>query len=333
MDESLAGNLAGQLDALGLRFGEPVDLTGLPEQATVSVTLVHEQGRAPYRVGFAASLTGSSLEWARPHHAEHERILLLGPRVTERSAEIFRARGINYLDQAGNAYITFAGVHIDVRGRRSPQAAQVGPGVPRLTRGGVNLFSVKRSQVIFAILNWSALLDAPIREIARNAGVSIGQAQETLELLTQYGFLDERRRVLPHRREQLIDQWTAAYPTGLGADAKTRRFSGEFENLDPADAPVYVSGEAAVPDLLRPETAVLYTDTFPIELIRAHRWRRNDERPNIVLRRQFWPTPQEQEAPGAYAAPWLLVYADLLASNDSRQRDAAQQLREIETQR
>lgn len=60
---------------------------------------------------------------------------------------------------------------------------------------------------------------------------------------------------------------------------------------------------------------------------RARRSRRNEEHPNIFLRRQFWCAPHEPEKPGVHEAPWLLVYADLLASNDSRQCEAAQQIR------
>lgn len=328
MDEALAKSLADRFDELGLRFAEPVDLTELPGEDTVPVTLLHEHGRSGYHLGFAASLTVSSLEWTRSHYARSERLLLLGPRVTERSAEMFRSLGINYVDQAGNAYVSFAGVHIDVRGRRAPRQAAGGVGGPRLTRGGVNLFSVKRSQVIFAILSWPGLLEAPVREVARTSGVSLGQAQETLELLTQYGFLDEDRQLLPRRAEQLIDQWAAAYPTGLGSQGKTGRFSGNFASLDPEAMVVYVSGEAAVPRLLRPETIVLYTEEFPTDLVRAHRWRRDEESPNIFTRRRFWQPPQGPAKPGVQVAPWLLIYADLLASGDSRQREAAALLRD-----
>ncbi|MGI8392756.1 type IV toxin-antitoxin system AbiEi family antitoxin [Leucobacter sp. W1038] len=326
MDEQLARELAERFDEFGLRFLEPIDLTEISPRETVPVTLSHEQGRAAYRVGYADTLIVSSLDWAKPHFLGNERLLLLGPRVTERSAEMFRQLGINYLDAAGNAFITFDGVRIDVRGRR-PQAPVLA-GLPRLTRGGVNLFSAKRSQVIFAILSWPELLESPIREIARTAGVSLGQAQETLELLTQYGFLDDRRQLVRSQRDRLIDQWATAFPTSLGVEAKTGRFSGQWQGFEPGGTMVFVSGEAAVPGLLRPETVVLYTDEFPTELIRANRWRRNEAQPNIFLRRQFWQSPDAPTGPGVHEAPWLLVYADLLASNDSRQRDAAEQFRE-----
>lgn len=326
MDDQLARTFAERFDEFGLRFLDAIDLTEIPHSDTVLMMLSHEQGRATYRVGYAETLTLSAADWVKAHFVGDERLLLLGPRVTERSAEMFRQLRINYLDAAGNAFISFDGVHIDVRGRRAQEPT--GIGVPRLTRGGVNLFSAKRSQVIFAVLSWPELLERPVREIADAAGVSLGQAQETLELLTQYRFLDDRRRFQKSRREQLIDQWASAFPMGLGADSKTGRFSGDWGNFDPGQAAVYVSGEAGVPTLLRPETAVLYTEDFPTELIRTHRWRRNEARPNLFFRHQFWRPLTASARPGVYQAPWLLVYADLLAANDSRQREAAEQLRE-----
>lgn len=325
MDEQLAKDLVGHLDEFGLRFVEPVDLVGLHADTTVAATLGHGGGRERYRLGYSNTLTLSSLGWVPWPSGVKERLLLVGPRVTERSATMFRRSGINYLDQAGNAYITFDGVRVDVRGRRAPSRQKL-PG-SRPTRGGVNLFSAKRSQVIFALLSWPPLLDGPVRELARTAGVSLGQAHDTLELLTQYGFLHENRRLAAAQRERLIDQWTAAYPTGLGSVARTDHFSGDWSDLNVADRAIYVSGEAAVPALLRPETVVLYTDGLPVELIRARRWRRDDARPNIFIRRLFWRSPQPPADSGIHDAPWPLVYADLLASKDSRQREAAERLR------
>ncbi|PPF75504.1 hypothetical protein [Pseudoclavibacter sp. Z016] len=177
MDDQLAQRIADRFDELGLRFAEPVDLTEIPHLDTIPVTLTHEHGEASYLVGYADALTFSASDWVKPHYAGNEHLLLLGPRVTERSTKMFRQLHINYLDAAGNAFIAFGGVHIDVRGRRAQVPA--GAGSPHLTRGGVNLFSVKRSQAIFAVLSWPELLGRPIREISRAAGVSLGQAQDT----------------------------------------------------------------------------------------------------------------------------------------------------------
>lgn len=320
--ERLAQGLAGRLEELGLRFAENVDLARLNEHEPVVVTVVHAQGEAPRQLVYAPAMTDVSLRAARMRQFLSRKLLLIGPRVTERSAEMFRAQGIDYLDQSGNAFIAFNGVHIDVRGRKpnpTTSTALAGP------RG--SLFSMKRSQVIFALLSWDDLLRKRVRDIADAAGVSLGQVQATMGLLEQGGFLDGRRWASPGERDRLIDQWTAAYPLGLGAAAMAQPFSGDFTDLHATSMPVYVSGEAAVPEMLRnPESIVLYSAETPRELIRRGRWRRDEDSPNIFLRHQFW-NPPEPEVPGSHRAPWLLVYGDLMASNDSRLRETAQEVR------
>lgn len=85
---------------------------------------------------------------------------------------------MQYLDAAGNAWIQFGDVLIDVRGRPRPVDA------PR-TPGSGNLFSVGRDQVVMALLAWPHRWEAPQRDVAAAAGVSLGQAHNTLTLLAQ----------------------------------------------------------------------------------------------------------------------------------------------------
>ncbi|MFT4188684.1 MAG: type IV toxin-antitoxin system AbiEi family antitoxin [Aeromicrobium sp.] len=326
MDERSARDLTDRWAELGLRLVPSVRLVDVPEGRPVEAVLEHTQGRQSFQVVHMSSLTESSLRASRLVGAADGRLLVLGPRVTERSARAFRLLGVNYLDAAGNAWVTFGGVHIDVRGRQRVAAGSTSERATRPGGGAVNLFSAKRAQVVFAILAWERLLSRPLRELAHAAGVSLGQAQQTRELLIRYGFLDERKQFLPGQRDRLLDQWANAYPTGLGAIETASPFSGEISGLDAGEHVVYVSGESAAPHLRHPETLTLYSDGLPVDLIRRRRWRRDTENPNILVRQTFWRAP-DGEFPGLQAAPWPLVYADLLASGEARQRDAAEQVR------
>src|SRR4051812_39642843 len=68
--------------------------------------------------------------------------------VAPKTVDAFRRAGIQYLDRAGNAWIEFSDVLIDVRGRPRP----IMEGRPRPVAG--NLFSSGRAQVVFALLAW-----------------------------------------------------------------------------------------------------------------------------------------------------------------------------------
>ncbi len=165
------------------------------------------------------------------------------------------------------------------------------------------------------------------------AGVSVGQVHSTFRLLTAAGYLPESRRRLEHRTE-LIDHWVAAYRTGLGPTLDVRSFHDEARRpeLREHDDDVYVSGESSVPQLIRATTLTVYVDDFDLSLALKNRWRSNGE-PNVFVRHKFWTVPDEEptESPGTQglrSAPWLLVYADLLASGDERQREIALELKD-----
>lgn len=251
-------------------------------------------------------------------------LLLLGPEAHERSAEAFRKTGVFFVDRAGNAFIDSPGIYVDVRGRRAEHRGEPMPAKPH----DVNLFTRRRAQVVFAVLQWPKLLELPIRHVATTAGVSVGQAQSTLTALSDAGFLlgSDVRRLYDEGR--LLDEFVATFPRSIGAARHQREFSGAPLQL-PLDqgTPVDVkrSGEAAVPELIRGETATYYIAGFTAKFAAVNRWR-GGTRPNIVVRELFWSDPIF-DMQVTDRAPSVLVYADLLASGDSREAEAAREFR------
>jgi hypothetical protein len=233
--------------------------------------------------------------------------------VSPRTAEALRRVGLQYLDDAGNAWVMFGDVLVDVRGRSRADREPA-----RRTVVG-NLFSAQRAQVVCALLAWPRLWDATRRDVARAAGVSLGQAHNTMTLLAEAGYESAQSRP---GQVPLLDLWAAAFPTGLAAKLTLAVFHGDLDRIVDLGA-MFVSGEKAVEDLLRPATLTFYVDELDPRLPIVNRWR-TDGWPNIVIRRKFWHLPADDASPEVLAvAPWPLVYADLLASDDPRVRSAA----------
>jgi hypothetical protein len=242
-----------------------------------------------------------------------------------RTADALRRAHVQHLDTAGNAWIEFGDVLIDVRGRRpSEPVPSRGPG------GSANLFSAARAQVIFALLAWPPLWEASRRDLARTAGVSVGQAHSALRLIQDAGY---GPRPTTAQQTDLLSLWSASYPTGLAKRLALATYRGDLKPLKAAtgQGPYYVSGESVIDEVLRPASLTLYVPALDPQLAIAHRWR-SDGAPNIIVRRQFWTTPDDSENPkqgrGLRTAPWPLVYADLLSSDDPRVRSAAPEWRE-----
>ncbi|WP_182263143.1 type IV toxin-antitoxin system AbiEi family antitoxin [Rhodococcus sp. UFZ-B548] len=309
------------------------------------VTLVGHGNHARYALNMKTSMTLTAvLPISQAAWMPHP-LLVVGPKINGRSAAAFRAADIQYIDTIGNAFIKFGSVYVEVQGRTTPTLnlssewdfptgdhrdyQEVSP--RRVTR---NLFSPRRSQVVLALLAWPNLAEAKVRDIAQVAGVSVGQAHESLALLEDAGFLKGERL---HRFSELLDYWTNEYPRGLGRKMTIATFASDspdnFRPLYP-DQAVYFSGESARGvDIVRPTTLTIYVETFDKKIALVNRWRADSSGgANIVVMKKFWTDPTYLTRPdyrgedvlaGPDNAPWPLVYADLMASGDPRLAEVA----------
>ncbi|GAA2057112.1 type IV toxin-antitoxin system AbiEi family antitoxin [Leifsonia soli] len=318
MEREVAEEFRSRLDEYGITL-DSASLETLEAESARAGYLVHRVAQGPITLFSIPRVTPGTV--ARVAGYRHP--LVLAHRIGTAAMESLRQAGISFIDRAGNAHIEMDGLLIDVRGRRQQSPSPVGGGVK-----GANLFSVKRSQVVMALLAWPWLAKAPIRALAEAAGVSVGQAYETTAVLADYGYLDlESRRIL--RGRLLLDSWAAAYPTALGAPSRFAGFHGDLRRpLEPVDL-VYVSGESAATDRLRGiQSLTAYATGDRTRLALANRWVATGDR-NVHVGRVFWRNP-EGEPPSlrVLPAPAPLIYADLLASGDPRQREVALEIRE-----
>ncbi|WP_326568636.1 type IV toxin-antitoxin system AbiEi family antitoxin [Amycolatopsis rhabdoformis] len=254
--------------------------------------------------------------------------LLFTVHVGETVAEVLRARGIDYVDTAGNAHLAWDDVLIDVRGRRKP-AKPAG----RTSSRGAGAFGRAGLQVLFALLSWPAAIDFPYRRLAETSGVSLGTVKTVIDQLTSAGYLYEARgeRRLANGAE-LLDRWSEAYSITLDSSLALGEFvapdlswwrKAEDELLSLG---VQLGGEAAASLLdphLRPASLTLYADRLPVQLIGRHRLARAENDANVHVRTRFWQAP----VPESWIVPAPLIYADLLASGDPRQREHGDRIR------
>jgi hypothetical protein len=293
--------------------------------ADAVVTLSRGDASRVYAVEVKPSMTLTAL--ARDRYAGPDPVLVIGDRITRRSADAFREADVQFIDAAGNAFITFDGVFIDVRGRADTAADdRVSPSRETVPQPS-NLFSRSRAQVIMALLAWPELIGGQRREIAAAAGTSLGQTHDVLTRLAASGFLSGSSSK-PARFGELLDLWTAAYPTGLGPRLRIAQLSGDPGRPLTVEQPAYLSGESAEGvDIARPATLTVYVNSWDPRLAIANRWSTNPDRvSNVFVRRKFWisPRPSEEDpAAGPRNAPWPLVHADLMAAGDPRLTEVA----------
>lgn len=255
--------------------------------------------------------------------------LYVGEAITDKSATAFRELGLQFVDRCGNAHLIFGDVYVDVRGRR-PSGPAGSLSMKSPSDAAQNLFSRRRAQVIFALLTWPEVATWTLREISEVSGVSLGQAQQTLKQLDSEGFYIDRTSGEILNRRGLFDLWIANYPRYLAPSLKLESFRGEIGEFS-GDPDIQLGGESAVQNFLRPASLVMYVHQFTPEMARQNRWRRSSD-PNIFLRHKFWTEPWlVRRRPGPLRdnlVPSTLIYADLIASGDARQREVAELLEE-----
>lgn len=324
-DDDIVANIVARLREFDLQVDAVTP--GPDDDADVVVVLSHGRSRQEFAMMVSRRVRLSDLSRSVREQALDERpVIVAAAQVSPRSADVFRRMGLNYVDAAGNASIRFGDVLIDVRGRRP--ALNV---FESRHEGGKNLFSTARAQVAFALLQWPSTWGMPQRALAEAAGVSLGQAHDALAMFREAGFGPTGGR----SSAELLDLWAAAYPAGLGRKLVLARYRGvvkDFERLavdDPGRlGGAVVSGEVAAHELLRPASLTIYVADLDPTMSITFRWR-SDGAGNIAVKRAFWTTPvdeagsQRRQLRTMPQAPDLLVYADLLASDDPRVRGAA----------
>lgn len=291
--------------------------------ADASVTLHFPQASITYDAEVKTRIDRiSMLERVKASHPTRETLLItryLSPELASHS----RRLGLQFIDGAGNAYLDNQdGVFLLISGQKASTDLPAKPEQSSITPAGL--------RIIFAFLAKPALLNAPYREIALAAKVSLGLIGPVLSQLSARGFLGvdgSGKRGLLHRR-QLTIEWAAGYLGQLRPRLDKRRFTianpEALSELMQGPGLTW-SGESAAAHMtkyLRPEIFTLYADLrAPVVAAMAAKLRmRPDPAGKLEIVDRFW-NPNVLEV--GHLAPPELVYADLLAIPDTRNQETA----------
>lgn len=264
--------------------------------------------------------------------------ILVADYVNPKMAERFRQEDAQFIDTAGNAYINAPPVYVFVSGKRRLQAD-----IP--TKVGANrAFDRTGLKVVFAFLCDPDLVNATYRDIAEIADVALGTVGWVLNGLKTAGLVLDKgrgkgRRIVDYPR--MLDRWVEAYPEKLRPKLLIGYFLAEdpywWKKVDIHDFGGVWGGETAAAmytDYLTPMTNTAYLPKgaanqllAQARLRKAPEWQ-EDEPGNVRIYNMFW---LERAAflgihPRRELAPPVLVYADLLASGDPRNRETAKMI-------
>lgn len=249
--------------------------------------------------------------------------LLVAPYITREVAERCRQLHLPFVDTAGNAFLEVPGLLVYVVGNTKPA---------KLHHNRFRALNPAGLQIAFALGCRPTLVQTTYREIAARAGVALGTVGPVMKDLENRGYLQfkkkaDRRFINP---ERMIEEWITHYPVTLRPKLNPRRFKAETEHLQHVNLPpnAYWGGEPAAEKLtryLKPAQFTIYAREPIAKLVAAARMRA-DPGGNVEVLDTFWYFDADTAFPDV--VPPLLAYADLLATHDDRNAEAARMIYE-----
>jgi hypothetical protein len=188
-------------------------------------------------------------------------------------------------------------------------------------------------QLTFTLLCRPDLLQRTYRAIANAAKVALGTVGPAMKDLQNRGLLEilpnAEPRIGDYRR--LLEEWVTRYPTTLRPKLEARRFEADPLTLTNADLKAHHAfwgGEPAADRLthmLRPKEFTIYAARDWMPLAKAYRMRAHPHG-NVEVLKAFWQFNLDTIDPGV--VPPVLIYADLMATQDGRNIEVANRLYE-----
>lgn len=254
-------------------------------------------------------------------------VLLVAKYINPNMFDRLVGMGLNILDCAGNCHIRYMNGNIPI--------------FHLINKGEKNVFAKEKAypvfqdagiKVIFYLLQDKDNANKAYREIQENTGVALGTVKNVIDELVARNFIlvTDKGRSLKNRKA-LLDLWIENYNQVLKPKLLMGRLAfrtnEQRTNWQAMKLPegMYWGGESAInliDNYLEPGAFDIYTDV-PTAYLMKTGFVKQDTNGEIKVYQKFWKWETEN-----HLAPLILIYADLMGSNNSRCLEAANRLME-----
>lgn len=256
-------------------------------------------------------------------------IILIADYISKEATTLLKERGFNYIDTAGNAFISHGALFIQIVGQKKTR---------KLNTNQSRAFQEAGIKIIFHLLSDPKNLKDSYREIAQSSGVSLGSVSYVMSELEDLNYLlrSNNNRILKNKVE-LLERWVVEFNTVL----KPRIIRSRMKFIDQDigqkwhkilqnQREILWGGEPAAALLtnrLKPEIFTIYSDLDLPEIAKALRLV-PDNNGNVEVCQKFWINNETN----LNITPALLIYTDLINSGYGRNVEIANEILENELQ-
>ncbi len=277
-----------------------------------------------YNIEIKNELRGHQLTHIFDLNKKHQPFMMVVAHLFPKIKEELREHNVAYMEANGNIFLKHNGIMLLIETNK-PLAKEKKPGNRAFTKTGL--------KVVFEFLRNETWVNQTYQAIAEHTGTTAGNIYNIITGLQHDGFLlpVTKNEYKLNNKKALLEKWVTAYGEKLKPALRVGTFrflrEDDFINWKKTDlqaGKTLWGGEPAgdlLTNYLHPEELTLYTNEGRNELVKNYRLI-PDENGNVKVYQKFW----RLDDGDTKTAPPLLVYADLINTNDRRCRETAQKI-------
>jgi hypothetical protein len=254
-------------------------------------------------------------------------LLVIASKILPGVKEELRQKHICYLEGNGNIFIERKPIYIWLDQNKPLPLRKEKPN---------RAFAKTGLQVVFLFLNDPNYINKPYRVIAKAAKTALGNVNNVFNGLIELGFLVRKNKdeFMLHNKKALLNKWVAAYEEKLKPTLHVGNFrftnihtDKNWKTFNLHEGETIWGGEPGgdiLTNHLRPEILTIYT-TEPNKILMTRFKIIPDNLGEVKVYKKFW---NNLELNKTKAAPPILVYADLINTNEKRCLETAQKIYE-----
>ncbi|MFV0220360.1 type IV toxin-antitoxin system AbiEi family antitoxin [Empedobacter falsenii] len=259
-----------------------------------------------------------------PNYKTTKNYIVVSDYIANESKEVFKNNKINYLDTSGNAFIFSKKLRVLVEGRKKSKND--------INNSNAKVFQEAGIKLIYVLLTNPEASKCSLRELAAKAGIALGSVSNIMKELEEENFIikTSKERKLKNR-DELLQKWVAAYNEVLKPKLFRKAYQIKNANdlvMNNSIASYQISGELAATEItnyLKPKDYEIYYSDDLIDFAKQFKLI-PDTNGNLKIYNKFW--VDETDTNNNRIVSKLLIYADLMGTNNDRNRETAQMILE-----
>ena len=242
---------------------------------------------------------------------------------------------LNYIDLAGNMFIERDNILININGKKNINSAN-------LQAKNRLVFYSSSLMIIFYLLQNKEFCQNTYRYISSVTEVSLGTIVKTIENLQLLDILNDAKELIQPKK--LLELWVVNYAQNMrhklviGKYSLTKKFNNNEIMNRLGDLPqTFIGGEVSaelIDNYFQSKVLSIYTKDNVLDIIKRL-YLKPDSNGEIEILEMFWNKDELKKAQfnkddyfNNKLVPFVLIYTDLINSNNSRAATEANRLRD-----